>query len=82
MYELLKQKVPWLYCNRNCIAAAWGCHCSSSGKQSTTIADGIGHVFADLLSINLRGYDLMKIKEWCETAQCHLIFDEMGHCIC
>ena len=56
--------------------------CSHSGKQSTTIADGIDNVFADLLSINLRGQDLMKIKEWCETAQCHLIFDEMGHCIC
>ena len=25
------------------------------GKQSTTIADEIGRVFADLLSINLRG---------------------------
>ena len=25
------------------------------GKQSRTIADEIGHVFADLLSINVRG---------------------------
>ena len=40
---------------RDCIAAAWGIIAVVVGKQSTTIADGIGHVFADLLSINLRG---------------------------
>ena len=55
MYELSRQNVPWLYSNRNCIAAAWGMIAVVVGKQSTTIADEIGHVFADLLSINLRG---------------------------
>ena len=33
----------------------WGIIAVEVGKQSTTIADEIGHVFADLLSINLRG---------------------------
>ena len=34
MNELLKQNVPWLYWNKNCIAAAWRYHCSSSWKAN------------------------------------------------
>ena len=37
------------------LKSCWGIIAVVVGKQSTTIADEIGHVFADLLSINLRG---------------------------
>ena len=41
-----------------------GYHCSSLGKQSKTTADGIGRVFADLLSIDVKGSSFTEMRLW------------------
>ena len=56
MYELFLNKKCRGFVLRGIIFSCLGVAIAVVvGKQSTTIADEIGHVLADLLSINLRG---------------------------
>ena len=45
-------------------ATIWGIIAVVLGKQSKTTADGIGRVFADLLSIDVKGSSFTEMRLW------------------
>jgi len=61
---IIIQILLWLCFKRDYIATIWGIFALELGKQSKTTADGIGRVFADLLSVDAKGSSITEMRLW------------------